>query len=294
MPITVDDLVVEVLEELALPIDGTGQITKTLAARFMSDAQTEFNDLTLILKVRENVVAIADQIEYDLPDNFKTNLYRIEYNFVALTKENKDFLDLFDERWRSSVQQSAVASIPRYFVNQLEEEGKFLIYPPPVVGGDSVTLLSGDGGLPQAVTLDGSSVSLIDADGGLVQTLAVGDVVIDLMSLLGGLPITIVSGVDNFTLEYIKEPAALKLENGNIEPQLELYKKALKAFTKTECYLTENFFNEARATVQKSIFNAEVLRAKRNIERARPKHPKSMRPVFNRAGLGRKENFVTA
>lgn len=293
MAVTIDELITDILTDIHLPTDGSGLITQETIARFIKESQIEFNDLTLILKTETNIQAIADQIEYDLPDNFKTNLSRVEFDFLALRKENKDFLDLFDRSWRDPDEQESVASIPQYFANHLVKEGKFLIFPPPETTGDSVDLIDDGGGLPISIILGGETITLIDEEGGLLTEITVENEIISLIGLSGGLPLTITIAEGNFTIEYIKKPETFSL-SGDMEVQLEPYQEAIKAYSKYKCYLMDIYFNKERAFVHKDIFNEQVLVAKRNIERARPKHPKGMRPIFTRAGLGPKEVFITA
>jgi hypothetical protein len=291
MPTTVLSIVENVLTDVRLPNDGSGKITVSDVLRYIYEAEQEFNDLVLILKTSSLVQAIADQVEYDLPSNFKTNLFNIEHNYLSLLRQSKEFFDLYDSSWRDPEHIATLSLTPKYYATHLVEEGKFLVWPPPSESGESQNIRGPGGGLKRTVTFDGTAYNLRGSSGGLKRTITVSNETFNLKTDTGGIVKNITPRANNFFIEYIKEPDTFSSE-GNIEPQLEKYTKAIEDYCKFKIFARKKRKEQERDTFEAKFYN-KAERVKINIMRARPKHPLGFKPVFDRSGLGTKEVYIS-
>lgn len=290
MAITTLSIIENVLTDIGQAIDGSSIPTADVL-RYLQEAERKFNDITLVLKTSALVNAIENQVEYDLPSDFKTNLFNVEYDYKSLLKQSKEYFDLYDQSWRDPSHIATLSTTPLYFCNHMVELGKLLVWPPPSSSGDSVNLRSSSGGPKRLVILAGTSYDLRSSSGGPVRTITVNSEVINLRSSGGGWIRSITPRKDNLFVEYIKEPATLSLLN-NIEPKLEKYSDILEDYCKYKCFLRPNNADAALAGGFSTLFNNKTLLAKKNLDRARSKNPVNFQPVYTTADLGTKRAFV--
>jgi hypothetical protein len=274
--------------------DGEGNITRVDVLRYLQEAQEEFNDITFILKGSAVLQGIAAQIEYDLPSNFKTNLFNVEYNYLSLVQKSKEFLDLYDSGWREPAHLADLALIPLYYINHLVPEGKFIIYPPPEDSGDSEAIRKVGGRFKRTITLDDTDFNLRAAGGGFVRTITSNSEVLELRTRGGGFVRRITPRKNNIFIEYIKNPDNLLL-TGNIESDLEKYQKPLEDYCKYKIFLNpgrSESFNDAKKFFD--LFEAKALQVREQIELSRPSHPQGFKPVYDRSGLSSKDIYLSA
>lgn len=298
MSVTVLSIINNVLRDVNLPettgANYPGLITSADILRYLYEAEQEFNDLVLILRANAIIQATEDRVEYDLPDNFKTNLYNVEYDYKSLDKQSKEFYDLYNSSWRDPSHIVTLSETPKFFSNHLEIEGKFSVWPPPSTDGESQSTRGPRGGLRRTVTFDDTTYNLRGSSGGLVRTLTVDDEILDLRMPTGGLIKTIMPRKNNFYIEYIKEPAAFTID-GNIESILEKYQKVLEDYCKFKIYRQPSTkHNRNEADYFENRFYEKARTVKENLKRARPRHPMAIKPVFSRSQLSTKEVYISA
>jgi hypothetical protein len=297
MGVTVLSIIENILRDVSQPPTTSGEaglITSGDVLRYLYEAEQEFNNLTLILKASASVQAIADQIEYDLPSNFKTNLYNVEYDYIALTRQSKEFFDLYNSSWHDPSTYADLSLIPKFYTTHLVEEGKFLVWPPPSTSGESQNLRGSGRSFKRTLTFDGTTYNLRGSGGGLKRTLTVNGETINLRTATGGIVRTVAFRKDNLFAEYVKNPETFSLA-GYIEKNLEKYQTALEDYCKFRIYERPTNIQDLKLAdrFERKFYNKAEL-AKLNIERARPKHPMGFKPVFRRSQLGSHDIYLSA
>ena len=294
MPVAVSTVVANILTDLTQPSDGSGNVTRNTLLRYIDDAQKTFNDITLILRTGTIIQAIEDQIEYDLPESFKTGLRRCEYDKKFLTKQNKDWFDLNDSQWRDPLITNSLDATPLYWTNEMVEEGKFLIYPPAESDGESRSVYTNNGQIKRSLTFGSTTTNLFTSNGQIKRTITVNGEIFELFTGGGNIVRAIVPRDNNFYIEYVEEPADLTL-TGNVAPRLEKYRRVLEWYAKSRYYESrETLEDDKKSDRYLARFTDEAALVKINLRRARSKLPRDIRPVIKRHQLSSKQIHLTA
>jgi hypothetical protein len=131
MAVTTDTLIVNVLTDINQDAGGADQFAKADILRYLDEAQRSFNNLTHLVKASFSLPDVADQIEYDLPSDFKGPVLKAEYDALALVKVSENILDSLDREWRDATHRATLTLTPLYYLTHLLEEGKIVFWPPP-------------------------------------------------------------------------------------------------------------------------------------------------------------------
>lgn len=131
MAVTTDSIIVNVLTDINQDTGGADQFAKADILRYLDEAQRTFNNLTHLVKASFSLPDVADQIEYDLPSDFKGPVLKAEYAALALVKTSENILDFTDREWRDATHRATLTLTPLYYLTHLLEEGKIVFWPPP-------------------------------------------------------------------------------------------------------------------------------------------------------------------
>lgn len=115
---------------------GDNGLTRGEVLTKLNKARRKLNRFVPVVKGESRIQAKDGIYLYDKPTDFKSNLKRVEFNFKALTKKNIGFLDDYDESWRDNANRKPPHSTPQYFIEDTENTGKFIVYPPPPSDGE--------------------------------------------------------------------------------------------------------------------------------------------------------------
>lgn len=136
MSVTVTDIIDNVFVVIGEKDDAlTGLISRTDVLVYFNAAKRRLSRYIPVVTADTNIQAIDDQIVYDLPPDYKANLYRVEYNYLPLVKADYTTLDEYDKNWRNSALRSPPDSSPQYFLPKVSDGDEFVIYPPPSSSG---------------------------------------------------------------------------------------------------------------------------------------------------------------
>jgi hypothetical protein len=263
--ILITEVIRKALRQSNLESDGSGLVTKQDCLDFINEARRRFQEFIDIVKGDSRIVAVADQHEYLLPLDFKTNLYRVEYNGKALVPVAMDFLDEYDSGWRLTTTQNPPDDTPKYYVRNAPE--RFLyIYPPPSETGDYVELSGNDTGAIESITLGGDTVTLGASDTGAIEKLNIAGETFLLRSHDTGLIEKLVPQASNIRVLYDKFFTDIAISNFSdsndvLDTELEPFQDAILDYVvwkisrlpQTNMAIEEDRINRFEATVSKLI-----------------------------------------
>lgn len=256
MSITITEILDRVYGEVNEPNGETGSdgvegvISRSAMLSYFNDARRKVNRKVNELKAEGRIQGLADRIIYKYPTNFKSNIYRIEYDGKPLIKATLATLDDYDEDWRDSSDRSPPDSEPKFYVLD-EPNRKFIVYPPPAESGTTYDLTSEDGipedigdndlttedGIPEELSLDGEYIDLTVED---------------------GVAEDIIGQANNLKLFYYKHLIDVTDETDNLELEFEPLQEAIRYFMKGLIYISEQKQNNELATVNFTLYRDEM------------------------------------
>jgi hypothetical protein len=221
---------------------------------YFNDARRKINKKVGELKAEFRIQGITGEITYSYPFDFKSNMYRVEYDGLPLTKANLDTLDQYDPKWRHSDNRTPPDNDPKFFVLD-EPNRKVIIYPPPPEDGVIWDLTTDDGvaealasndltaedGIPEEIVLDGQTIDLTDED---------------------GIPEVVIGQENNIKAFYYKHLINVAEKTGGVDTLLEVefesYLEAIKYFMKGLVYISPQTQNNELATFNFDLYRDET------------------------------------
>lgn len=233
-----------------------GVFSRTDMLGFLNKSRRKLQRKVGELKGENRIQGIAEQILYDYPFDFKSNVYRLEYDNKPLLKTTLAALDAYDEEWRNSEERNPPDGTPRFYVLD-EPDRKFIVYPPPEESGEIVDM-TGFGSLEE-VTIGGTTTDLTGP--GSLEEISGGGEVFDLTDP-GSLE-EIVTQVNNLKLFYYKHLVDLTTEvNAIIEVEFEPHLEAIEYFMKALIYSSQVKLDVNLARLNFDLFGDEAREIK--------------------------------
>jgi hypothetical protein len=265
MSVSVTNVISNALTEVYEPADGTGLVSRTTCLRYYSAARRNLNKYVNIVKGNDRVTGVVGQYLYDLPSDYKSNLFRVEYNFQPLAKVSLAALDEYDEYWRDSANRNPPDSEPKFFVEDTGISGKFIVYPTPSTAGESIDLTGN--GFPESITLYGETVTF---DGlGLPESFSIAG---ETFHTSGpGVPESFTTKKYNLNLFYDKHFTSLSAEEGNnLDVDLEPYEEDILNYILMNIYTSAAKYDERLISRYTSLYGAALEQLIRDKNAKRP------------------------
>jgi hypothetical protein len=291
MSVTIDSLINEILRKTTQRLDGSDLVTREDCLTFINTARRQINRYVNVSKGEERVKAVANQYLYNLPLDFKSNLYRVEYDGEPLVKANLAVLDEYDPKWRNSGERNPPDSSPQYYVPDTPGR-KFIVYPPPATTGTSQDMTAA--GLPEEITLAGETVDFPGP--GMPESVEIGGEILEFTE--PGFPEILVALIDNFTLFYDKhffdlDAAAATADSAiTLDSELEPHQETIKYWALFSIYSLERKKDVDLARLNLDFYNSDMDRIADELRLLRPPVQVS---VHRQAGLswGRRARMGT-
>lgn len=226
-----------------------GLVSRTDMLSYFNSARRKINRRIKELKGEMRIQGILDQIQYDYPFDFKSNMYRVEYDGKPLIKANLATLDDYDKEWRNSGDRTPPDSTPKYYV--LDEPNRvFIVYPPPAESGTKYDLTTEDG-----IAEEIGATDLTDEDG-IPEEIALEGETIDLTAE-DGIPEEIIGQENNLKAFYYKHLVDVS-ETNNLEVEFEPHLESIKYFMKGLIFISPQKQDNALATFNFDLYTDET------------------------------------
>ena len=227
-----------------------GAVSRQDMLSYFNISRRKINRKVNNLKADSRLQGVINKIMYEYPFDFKSNMYRIEYDGKPLIKSTLTTLDQYDADWRNSNDRTPPDNSPIYYVLD-EPNRKFLVYPPPPETGVKYDLTTEDGiaeaiaasdfteedGIPEGFNLEGEFIDLTDED---------------------GIPEIIIGQKNNLKIFYYKHLTDTTNEQDILEAELESQQEAIKYFMKGLIYTSEHKQNLELSAVNFELYNDET------------------------------------
>lgn len=260
----ITELIRKALRQVNEPPTGDRVVSKQDCLDFINEARRRLQEFVDIVRGDSRIIAISGEYEYAFPLDYKTNMYRVEYNGEVLIPVNMDFLDEYDSGWRLSTTRSPPDAAPKYCVKNAPERILY-VYPPPVLDGDSVTLTNEDAGLIEEITLAGDTVSLGASETGTIEELKIAGETFSLGADETGTIEELIPQVSNIRVLYDKFFVDIEIEDfakssHQLDLELEPFQDAILDYVvykiselpqKVNVNLASTRFNSFTATISK-------------------------------------------
>jgi hypothetical protein len=226
-----------------------GIVSRADMLSYFNSARRKINRRVKELKGETRIQGIINQIQYGYPFDFKSNMYRIEYDGKPLIKTNLATLDDYDKKWRNSGDRTPPDSIPKYFVLD-EPDRTFIVYPPPPESGIKYDLITEDG-IPEEI----GDVDLTTEDG-IPEEIVIEGETIDLTSE-DGIPEKIIGQENNLKAFYYKHLIDVP-EANNLEVEFEPHLESIKYFMKGLIFISPQKQDNELATFNFGLYENET------------------------------------
>jgi hypothetical protein len=259
MSVTVKSVIDKVLRKCAQ--DGDSLVSRDDCLTYYNTARRNLNEFVNIVKGNERINGIAGQYRYSLPSDYKSNLYRVEYDFVALTKASLAGLDGYDKNWRDANSRNSPDSTPQFFVPDSGEANKFYIYPPPGSTGESEDLTGF--GLPEDILGEDTT------DEGFPEERGVDGETIEMTE--PGIPEAVIPQNNNIRIYYEKYFVNIESENNtDLDEELEPYQEAIVNYMLFEIYTSKPMLDTTLSKLNWDLYMnwIEGLKRKKLMSRA--------------------------
>lgn len=227
-----------------------GRISRADMLSYFNAARRKLNKKVSELKAEGRLQGIISQIKYDYPFDFKSNMYRIEYDGMPLIKATLATLDAYDANWRNANDRSPPDSKPKYYVLD-EPDRTFIVYPPPAESGATYALTTEDGiaeaiadndlttedGIPEEIALEGEPIDLTSED---------------------GIPELIIGQENNLKLFYYKHLVDIEETGIDLETEFEPHLEGIKYFMKGLIFIAPQTQDNDLATFNFGLYKDET------------------------------------
>lgn len=279
MSISISSVVDRILTQVREPLQKTedaasGNITRQDCLGYYNKARRKLQRHINIVKGDDRIVAVSGQMEYNLPADYKSNLYRVEFNAIPLAKANFEILDGYDSNWRLSTTRNPPNDDPRYYVPDLKNK-KLLIYPPPAANGESQSFI--EAGIPESIGIEEGVPESIALEGETFDT------------TLPGLPEQLIVQANNIRCFYhkyfvdVEVASYITFDAKNVDAELEQHLDAVEEYIYFMIYGSEIKYNKRLMNMHLTLFNDEIVRIREDKIRA---FPFLKRATHRKAGYG--------